>query len=102
MYSGKVGSSWLPIWIEKSLGHGRYEAAALPSGKTVKVSADTVRGDGETIEQWQAKHTPKEHDFPVPPPVSGDKPKVQKKVRKPSGLDAVVRVLREACRDEHR
>jgi len=102
VYSGKIGGSWLPVRIDKSLGHGRYEGAALPSGKAVKISTDAIKGDGETPEQWQAKRTPKEHDLPTPAPAAkNEKPKTaaksgQKKERKPGGLDSAVRVLREA------
>jgi len=102
VYSAKVGGSWLPVRIEKSLGHGRYESAALPSGKTVKISTDAIKGDGQTPEQWQAKRTPKEHNPPTPAPAAKDEqPKTAvktmlKKERKIGGLDAAVLVLREA------
>ena len=58
VYSAKVGGSWLPVRIDKSLGHGRYEGAAMPSGKAVKTCTDAIKGDGESVEQWQAKRTP--------------------------------------------
>lgn len=98
VYSGRVGGTWLSVKIDKSLGHGRYEASTLPSGNTVKLSTDAIKGDGETPEHWQANRTPKEHDLPVPPPApKGQKAKTtEKKERKPSGLDSAVRVLREA------
>ena len=102
VYSAKVGGSWLPVRIDKSLGHGRYEGAAMPSGKAVKTCTDAIKGDGETVEQWQAKRTPKEHDLPAPAPAAkAEKPKTvaktkAKKDRKPSGLDAAVTVLAEA------
>jgi hypothetical protein len=90
VYSTKVGGSWLPVRIDKSLGHGRYEGASLPSGKTIKVSTDAVRGDGQTVEQWTASHAPKEHDLPVqkavatpaPTGVRTDEP-TAKKARQP-------------------
>jgi hypothetical protein len=105
VYSTKVGSSFLPVRIDKSLGHGRYEGAAMPSGKTVKVCTDSIRGDGESVEKWEARRTPKEHDLPAPTPESGPtvaakgkrtpKPKGPKE-RKPSGLGAAAAVLAEA------
>ena len=150
VYSAKVGGTFLPVRIDKSLGHGRYEGAVMPSGATVKFSTDSVKGDGETVEQWQARRKPKERDLPDPAPkatgkrkkssqaefavtaliepgADGDKkdqgtvpagdvgtgakkatkpakdakqrkPKADKpaKQRKPGGLDAAARVLREA------
>jgi hypothetical protein len=153
VYSAKVGGTFLPVRIDKSLGHGRYEGAVMPSGATVKFSTDSIKGDGETVEQWQARRTPKERDLPDPAPkatgkrkkssqaeyavtaliepgADGDKkdqgtvpagdvgagakkatkpakdaknakqrkPKADKpaKERKPGGLDAAARVLREA------
>ena len=102
VYSAKVGGSWLPVRIDKSLGHGRYEGAAMPSGKTVKTCTDAIKGDGESVEQWQAKRTPKEHDLPAAAPApKAEKPKrvakaKVKKERRPSGLDAAVAVLAEA------
>ena len=124
VYSAKVGGTFLPVRIDKSLGHGRYEGVVMPSGATVKFSTDSVKGDGETVEQWQARRTPKERDLPDPAPKATGKrkksshsefavtaliepgaktgkkgqPKADKpaKERKPSGLDAAARVLREA------
>jgi hypothetical protein len=153
VYSAKVGGTFLPVRIDKSLGHGRYEGVVMPSGATVKFSTDSVKGDGETVEQWQARRKPKERDLPDPAPKAtgkrkkssqaefavtaliepgaktgkkdqgavpaGDvgagakkatkpakdakdakqrKPKADKpaKQRKPGGLDAAARVLREA------
>ncbi len=102
VYSGKVGGTMLPIKIEKSLGHGRYEAATMPGGNKIKISSDAIKGDGESVEQWQARRTPKEHDLPAPVPATKDeKSKTaakssHKKDRKPSGLDAAVAVLAEA------
>ncbi len=98
VYSVKVAGSFLPVRIDKSLGHGRYEGVAMPTGKTVKTCTDAVKGDGETLEQWKAKQVPKQHDVPAPLPAAKDeKPKTkEKKDRKPSGLDAAVAVLAEA------
>jgi len=101
VYSTKVGGTFLPVRIDKSLGHGRYEGATLPDGKTVKIATDTVKGGGETVEQWEARRKPKEQDAPVP---AAAEPKVkepkaaakEKKERRPSGLDAAVTVLTEA------
>ncbi len=101
VYSTKVGGTFLPVRIDKSLGHGRYEGATLPDGKTVKVATDAVKGGGETVEQWDARRKPKEQDAPAPaaPAAKAEKPKAaakEKKDRKPSGLDAAVAVLAEA------
>ncbi len=102
VYSVKVAGSFLPVRIDKSLGHGRYEGAVMPNGKTVKTCTDAVKGDGETLDQWKAKQAPKQQDVPAPLPAAKDeKPKAVtkakgKKDRKPSGLDAAVAVLSEA------
>ena len=104
VYSAKVGGTFLPVRIDKSLGHGRYEGVVMPSGATVKFSTDSVKGDGETVEQWQARRKPKENDLPMPGPaakakktktVAKAKDKA-KKERKPSGLDAAAQVLAKA------
>ena len=102
VYSTKVGGTFLPVRIDKSLGHGRYEGAAMPSGKTVKTCTDAIKGDGETVQQWQARRAPKEHDLPAPVPAAKtEKAKTAaktkaKKERRPSGLDAAATVLAEA------
>ena len=75
VYSAKVSGTFLPVRIDKSLGHGRYEGAALPGGKIVKVGTDALKGDGETVEQWQARRTPKERDLPAPAPKATGKRK---------------------------
>jgi len=75
VYSAKVGGTFLPVRIDKSLGHGRYEGAALPGGKIVKVGTDALKGDGETVEQWQARRKPKERDLPDPAPKATGKRK---------------------------
>jgi len=100
VYSAKVGGTFLPVRIDKSLGHGRYEGVCMSSGKTVKTCTDAVKGAGETVEQWQARRKPKDA------PVAAAEPKTKKpraaatpktkKERKPSGLDAAVAVLAEA------
>jgi len=99
VYSTKVGGSWLPVRIDKSLGHGRYEGASLPSGKTVKVSTDAVKGDGQTVEQWTAQTAPKEHDLPTPPKRAATKKTA--KARQPKGprqslANAAILVLAKA------
>jgi hypothetical protein len=98
IYSAKVGGSWLSVRIDKSLGHGRYEGVTMPSGAKVKTCTDAIRGDGQTVEQWTEKRTPRKQDLPAPDPTPKDKsPKAkEKKQRKPSGLDAAVQVLAEA------
>jgi len=102
VYSAKVGGTFLPVRIDRSLGHGRYEGVCLPDGKTVKIATDAVKGAGETIEQWEARRKPKEQEVPAAAPAAApDKPKAaatprEKKDRKPSGLDAAVVVLAEA------
>ena len=100
VYSTKVGGTFLPVRIDRSLGHGRYEGVCMPDGKTVKVATDAVKGGGVTVEQWQAQRQPQEQDAPAPvaePKVK--KPRAaakEKKDRKPSGLDAAAAVLAEA------
>ena len=124
VYSAKVGGTFLPVRIAKSLGHGRYEGDVMTSGATVKFSTDSIKGDGETAEQWQARRTPKERDLTAPEAKATGKrkkssqaeyavtaliepgaktgkkgqPKADKpaKQRKPGGLDAAVTVLRES------
>ena len=124
VYSARVGGSWVPVRIVKSLGHGRYEGATMPGGKAVKTCTDAIKGDGETVFQWEVKRTPKERDLPMPAPKATGKrkkssqaefavtaliepgaktgkqrkPKADKpaKQRKPGGLDAAVTVLRES------
>ena len=104
VYSTKVGGTFLPVRIDKSLGHGRYEGAALPGGKIVKVATDALKGDGATVEQWEARRTPKERALPTPVPAAKAKKTKTvakakdeaKKERKPSGLDAAAQVLAEA------
>jgi hypothetical protein len=100
VYSAKVGGSWLPVRIDKSLGHGRYEGVAMPSGKTVKTCTDAVKGDGQTVEAWTSAHAPKADDVPAPvaEPKTGKSKAAakEKKERKPSGLDAAAAVLAEA------
>ena len=99
VYSTKVGGSWLPVRIDKSLGHGRYEGAAMPSGKTIKVSTDAIKGDGRTVEQWTAQTAPKEHDLPTLPKQAATKKTV--KARTPKGprqslANAAILVLAKA------
>ena len=100
VYSTKVGGTFLPVRIDRSLGHGRYEGICMPDGKTVKIATDAVKGAGVTVEQWQAQRQPQQQDAPAP----AAEPKVrkpraaakEKKDRKPSGLDAAAAVLAEA------
>ena len=100
VYSTKVGGTFLPVRIDRSLGHGRYEGVCMPDGKAVKVATDAVKGAGVTVEQWQAQRQPQEQDAPAPAAEpKTKKPKAaakEKKERKPSGLDAAVVVLAEA------
>jgi len=68
VYSVKVGGTFMPVRIDTSLGHGRYEGVCLPDGKTVKIATGAVKGDGETVEKWEARRKPKEQDAPAPGP----------------------------------
>ena len=110
VYSAKVGGAFLPVRIDKSLGHGRYEGIAMPSGKTVKTCTDAIKGDGETPEQWKAKRTPKVDETPEPVPAAKtEKPKGKApgapkaaKVRTPKGprhslANAAILVLSKAA-----
>ena len=105
VYSAKVGDSVLPVRIDKSLGHGRYEGLDMHSGKAVKVAAAAIRGDGRTAKQWHLQQKPQEQETPK----AGTKastattdrkkpvtmPKADKKKRA-SGLDAAATVLAAA------
>jgi hypothetical protein len=101
VYSGRVGGAFVPVRLDANLGHGRYEATVLPGGTPVKISTDAIRGEGKTEEDWKASRTPKMNDLPpVPesPPSTPDARRSRKKEpgeKKPSGLDAAARVLRE-------
>ncbi|MFB3894452.1 MAG: HTH domain-containing protein [Phycisphaerae bacterium] len=102
VYSAKVGGSWLAVKIEKSLGHGRYDGSALPSGHKVKISTDAIRGDGQTLEAWKASTTPKEHDLPAPAPGETVKAPRGKKERTPKGprqslTNAAILILADAA-----
>ncbi len=107
VYSVKVAGTFLPVRIDKSLGHGRYEGVAMSDGKTVKTCTDAVKGDGETAEQWEARQAPK--DQPAPAPKATGKPTskadavnaamtavAEDKKKRSSGLDAAATVLAEA------
>ena len=109
VYSVRVGGAFVAARADKSLGHGRYEGTTVrPDGTSsaVKFATDAVRGEGMPEAAWREKHAPKENGLPAPeadqaaPPTAkgkmGRKPKAEPKERKPSGLDAAVRVLREA------
>jgi len=110
VYSTKVGGTFLPVRIDRSLGHGRYEGATLPDGKTVKVATDAVKGGGETVEQWEARRKPKgdvaaavdaveKGDLTkgvTVPTAARKRPAKEDKPKRPSGLDAAVAVLAEA------
>jgi len=52
VYSTKVGDTILPVRIDKSLGHGRYEGLDMHGGKKVTVAAAAIRGDGRTCKDW--------------------------------------------------
>ena len=100
VYSAKIAGTFLPVRIERSLGHGRYEGAVLPDGRTVKTCTDAIKGAGQTPEEWEARRKP-EADAPAPSAAAkAEKPKAaktkEKKDRKPSGLGAAVMVLAEA------
>ncbi len=109
IYSAKVGGTYLSVRIDKSLGHGRYQGASLPSGAKVTVTTAVIKGDGQTPEQWKERNTPKEAPpAQTPKDTAADvgtgaksntrakREPGEKKPRKPSGLDAAVAVLAEA------
>ena len=106
VYSTKVGGTFLPVRIDKSLGHGRYEGIAMPSGKTLKTCTDAIKGDGQSVEQWKAKRTPKVDETPEPVATAKQqKPKAKApktaKVRTPKGprqslANAAILVLADA------
>jgi len=109
VYSAKVGGTFIPVRVEESLGHGRYQAVNVADGKMVTFATDAVRGSGQTPQDYAAR---KNVAAPAPPPAAdvapGSKkvPKAKptakagkdakKKQRKPSGLDAAAAVLAEA------
>jgi hypothetical protein len=124
VYSVAVGGSYLPVRADKSLGHGRYEGATIRPdgpGSTVKFTGDRVRGDGMPEAEWRARRAVKPAEEPAQPVQKPDatrtkpakKPAAEAKQRKtakagtpvkerkPSGLDAAVRVLREAGKPMH-
>lgn len=107
VYSAKVGGAYVAVRADKALGHGRYQGMTVRpdgTGSAVKFATDAVRGEGMPEAAWREKHTPRTNDLPVPPPgqpataksKAGRKAKAAPKERKTSGLDAAVRVLREA------
>jgi hypothetical protein len=119
VYSAKVDGTYLPVQITASLGHGRYkgtnmrtDAHVKPSEATVKICTGDIKGAGQTIEDWKAHQTAKDEtaatvaavekgnlaDGITVPAGKKRQPKADKaaKERKPSGLDAAARVLREA------
>jgi hypothetical protein len=114
VYSAKVGSSWLPVRIDKSLGHGRYQGASMPSGTKLTVPTTAIKGDGQTVEQWEKQNTPKPDETPAPaaaPTADGgagskksaaaEQPAKAKKERKTAGprkslANAAVLVLADA------
>lgn len=103
VYSAKVGKAYLPVRIDTSLGHGRYEGVSMGDGKTVKIKTDAIKGEGQSLEQWQAQQQPQEQDAPAPAAKPNAKKAKktkaagkEKKDRKPSGLDAAVKVLADA------
>jgi hypothetical protein len=99
VYSAKVGGSWLPVRIDKSLGHGRYEGVVMPDGKTVKVATAAIKGDGQSVEAWTAAHAPRA-DEQRAPAAEGAAKKTAKQ-RTPKGprtslVNAAVLVLADA------
>jgi hypothetical protein len=106
VYSVKSGGGRIWARIEKALGDGRFSAVTMPGGKTVKVIAENIQGDGKTPEDWARKHKTKGHESPkdvdkVPADTKPSKKNKaaktgKKKKHKTSGLDAAARVLREA------
>lgn len=110
VYSVRVGGAFVAARADKGLGHGRYEGLTVrPDGTGAKVTfrTEAVRGGGVTEEEWRKKHTPQANDLPVPPRGEAAVPARARRAgrpakasapRKPSGLDAAVRVLRERGR----
>ena len=115
IYSTKVAGTYLPVRIDKSLGHGRYEGASMPGGATVRISTDAIRGSGQTPDAWAKSRETKQQEVletaakvaskvlgvpvgVVPAKAKPGKKTGEKKERKTSGLDAAIRVLREVGR----
>ncbi len=101
VYSARVGGTFLPVRIDKSLGHGRFEGATLPGDKMVKIATNAVKGAGQTMDQWTASQKPKTEPAAAEPTAAAGKPAKSKGAkpagtRKPSGLDCAAAVLAEA------
>jgi hypothetical protein len=105
VYSARVGGTYIPVRIDKSLGHGRYQGVSLPGNAKVSVTTSVIKGAGQTPEEWQQRNAPRE-ETPAPAPTDAapasdvgaraKKSARPAKERKPGGLDCAVRVLREA------
>ena len=65
VYSVKVAGTWLPVRIDAALARGGYEGMDMHSGKTVKVVASAIRGDGRTPKQWHVEQMAKKGDAPA-------------------------------------
>jgi len=70
VFSAKVGSTYVPVRIDRSLGHGRYEGINMIDGAAVKTSAAAVKGTGQTVEQWHASQRPQAQEIAAPAPTS--------------------------------
>jgi hypothetical protein len=118
VYSVRVDGTFVAARADRSLGHGRYEGTILRpdgTGETIKFTTGAVRGTGVPEATWRQRHAPKAEEpkadvaatvaavekgnlaegVTVPAPrkrkAAGDE-----KHKRPSGLDAAARVLREA------
>jgi hypothetical protein len=107
VYKVEFGGGRVSAEITKSLPQGRFEAVILPSGTKIKVSAESIEGEGVTQKEWAKQREPKNNgevneeteQLIKEAKTMAKKTKTvktnKKKARKTSGLDAAVRVLQE-------
>jgi len=70
VYSAKVGKTYAPVQVVRSLGHGRYEGVNMLDSTAVKISTTALKGTGETAEKWHARQRPQEREVAAPAPTS--------------------------------
>ena len=70
VFSAKVSGTYVPVRIDKSLGHGRYEGVTMLDGKKIKIATAAVKGTGETLERWEARQRPREEAPPTAAPAA--------------------------------